>query len=84
MQKTDLYVGMHHPPNPQVDAELKTSVLGNQVRDGYRDRASSISHRHALQVPKEREQVVDERRLAEFNLHIAAVIEISWRRVGAV
>ena len=67
-QKTDLYVGMHHPPHPQVDAEFETSVLGNQIGDGYRDRAGSISHRHALQVPEEREQVVGERRLAEFNV----------------
>ena len=72
-QETDLYVRMHHPPHSQVDTEFDASVLGNQVGDGYRDRACSISHHHALQLPQEREQIVDERRLAELNLHITAV-----------
>jgi hypothetical protein len=79
---------MHHPPHPQVETEFETSVLGNQVGDGHRDRAGSISHRHALQFPQKPEQVVGERRLAELNVHIAAMSELCpgavWRNLIVV
>jgi hypothetical protein len=83
-QETDLYVGMHHSPHSHVETEFETSVLGNQVGDRHRDRASSISHRHALQFPQKPEQVVGERRLAELNVHIAAMTELCPCASGAI
>jgi hypothetical protein len=64
-------------PDLEVQTEFETSgILAGRVRNRDVDSARRIDNGNALPCPQEREQVVDERRVAEMDVHVAAVTEV--------
>jgi hypothetical protein len=68
-------------PDLEVQTEFETSgILAGRVGNRDIDSARRIDNGNALPCPQEREQVVDERRVAEMDVHVAAVMELPTPR----
>lgn len=77
----DIYVGMAAQPHLEVQTEFETSgIVTGRVGNRDIDSARRIDNGHALPCPQERKQVVDERRVAEMDVHVAAVMELPTPR----
>jgi len=75
--KDDIYFGMGAQPHLEVQTEFETSgILAGRVGNRDGDSACRIDDGDALPCPQEREQVVDERRVAEMDVHGAAVMAL--------
>ena len=76
-KKDDIYLGMGAQPHLEVQTEFETSgILAGRVGNRDGDSACRIDDGDALPCPQEREQVVDERRVAEMDVHGAAVMAL--------
>lgn len=68
-------------PHLEVQTEFETSgIVTGRVGNRDIDSARRIDNGHALPCPQERKQVVDERRVAEMDVHVAAVMELPTPR----
>jgi hypothetical protein len=77
LKQYDIYVGMAAQPDLEVQTEFETSgILTGRVGNRDIDSARRIDNGHALPCPQEREQIVDERRVAEMDVHGAAVMAL--------
>jgi hypothetical protein len=63
-------------PHLEVQIDFEASGILTDRGDRGRDSARRIDNDDALPGPQEREQVVDERRVAEMNTHEAAVLRL--------
>jgi hypothetical protein len=67
-------------PHLEVQTEFETSgILTGRVGNRDGDSARRVDNGDALPGPQEREQVVDERRVAEMDVHGAAVMALRHR-----
>lgn len=81
LKQDDIYVGMAAQPDLEVQTEFETSgILTGRVGNRDIDSARRIDNGNALPCPQEREQIVDERRVAEMDVHVAAVMELPTPR----
>ena len=68
-------------PHLEVQTEFETSgIVTGRLGNRDIDSARRIDNGHALPCPQERKQVVDERRVAEMDVHVAAVMELPTPR----
>jgi hypothetical protein len=75
-EKENICAGMSGSPHLEVQIEFEASgILTGRLGNRYRQSARRIDNDDAPPSPQEREQVVDERRVAEMNMHGAAVME---------